>query len=132
MAKKATRTGGASRVQRAVDQDTAAWLAGAEQNPNTLTSRQRYNQERVRANLDVHPDVKRALEQIAAAQQTSLAQAGGFLLAWAIQEYYRGNTLKTTLYESAVLSPSPRAEYKLCLPAAWLDALRALVEKSAH
>jgi len=123
MAKKATRTGGASRVQRAVDQDTAAWLSGTETNPNTLTTKQRYNQERVRANLDVHPTVKQVLEQIAAAQKTSLAQAGGFLLAWAAQEYYRGNKLADAFYEARIPNPSPRAEYKLGLPEDWLGAL---------
>ena len=127
--KKATRTGGASRVQRAVDQDTAAWLSGAEHNPNTQTAKQRYNQERVRANLDIHPAVKLALEQIAAAQKTSLAQAGGFLLAWAILEYFRGNSLPDELHDAHIPNPSPRAEYKLGLPEDWLVALRALAEK---
>lgn len=126
---KTGRVGGASRVQRSVDKDTATWLSGAAQNPNTITTKQRYEQERVRANLDVHPDVKETLAQIAAQQKTSLAQAGGFLLAWAVQEYFRGNTLSNAMYEAGVPNPSPRAEYKLDLPDAWLDDLRTLREK---
>lgn len=128
MAKK-ERVGGASRVKRTVDDETAQWLSGTAQNPNTLTAKQRYEQDRVRANLDVHPDVKEVLAQIAAQQKTSLAQAGGFLLAWAVQEYFRGNNLNDAMYAAHVLSPSPRAEYKLDLPDEWLSALRALCEK---
>lgn len=131
MAKKAQRVGGATRVQRNVDEGTATWLAGAAQNPNTITTKQRYEQQRVRANLDVHPDTKRALEQIAVAQKTSLAQAGGFLLAWAVHEYFRGNNcaaLRDLIYENHVYNPSPRCEYKLEIPVEWLAELGALPE----
>jgi hypothetical protein len=128
MTKKGARSGGAARVRRTVDQDTASWLSGAAQNPTTVTTKQRYEQERVRANLDLHPDVKAVLTLIAERQKTSIAQAGGFLLAWAVQEYFQGNTLNAAMHSAHVPNPSPRAEYKLDLPADWLAALAALVE----
>jgi len=117
------RIGGASRLQREVDKDTAAWLADTVQNPSTVTTKQRADQARVRANLDVHPDVKRALERIAFQQQTGLAQAGGFLLAWAVREYFRGNALAAEMSAAREYNPSPRAEYKLVLPDEWIDTL---------
>lgn len=132
MVKKAQqRVGGAARVQRNVDESTATWLSGTAQNPNTVTTRQKYDQARVRANLDIHPHVKRLLEGIAATEKTSLSQAGAFLLAWAVHEYFRGNKremLRDLMYEGHVYSPSPRCEYKLEIPAEWLAELGALLE----
>ena len=126
MTAKKGRVGGAQKVQRQVDAQTDEWLNKSARNPATLTTRQRYEQNRVRANMDVPPKVKTALETIAAAEGTSLAQLGGFMLAWALREYAgaQRETLKNLLYEARVYSPSPRCAYKLEIPPAWTDTFK--------
>jgi hypothetical protein len=127
---KNARVGGAQKVQRQVDAQTDEWLNKSARNPATVTARQRYEQQRVRANMDVAPDVKAALEKLAAAENTSLAQLSGFLLAWALREYAGGQheTLKTLLYDAHIYSPSPRCAYKLEIPPAWADTLKPSFE----
>lgn len=114
-------------LKRNVDAGTATWLSGTAQNPNTITTKQKYEQQRVRANLDVPAYVKAALERIAAEEKTSLSQVGAFLLAWAVKEYCRGNNsahLHDLIYEAKIYSPSPRCEYRLEIPGeqAWLES----------
>ena len=105
------RVGGIQIADPAVTE----WQQTAARNRAALTRKQRQDRERVRVRYDVPPWLKEAVEQVAAELDTSISQAGAFLLAWALDAYRRGDGELLSALEGAKEANhrSPRFVYDL-------------------
>lgn len=115
MPKTRDRVGGLKNLDPAV----AAWQRGAATNQAALTTKQRYDRERVRVRLDVPPQVAAGLEREATTLGTSQSQLGAFLLAWGLYQLHSGaaeNELLLAVDTAKTWSKAINVKYDLVIP----------------
>lgn len=114
------RVGGLSGI----DPDVAAFQKTAAQNPAALTKKQRRDRKRLRTIFDIEPELKAAIEHIAARESTSASQVAAMLLAYGLRTYARADAeLREAFREDRTPARTPRFEWMISAPETWFSEI---------
>jgi hypothetical protein len=103
-----------------LDAGVAAILGESQQRQErrSMTAKERYDAERVKASYDCPRWLREAVKQAASQRGTSASQLAAFLLVWGLAELKRGNDeLRDLLWRSRQARPDAlRIEYDVEIP----------------
>lgn len=107
-----------------VDPAVTEFQKKAALNTAALTRKQRRDRRRVVAKYDFPPEVKTAVEKIAAEESTSYSQVAALLLAYAICMYAQGDPeIVAVFQENREPARTPRFEWNIEIPETWTRVL---------
>lgn len=116
-----------SAAPPAVDPENKSWIAGAAENPATVSRKKRQDRARVRIYVDVTPELKALLEQIAGwehGEDTSMSQVAEMLLTFGARAYQAGDRALHAAFDGGKThARTPRFTWNVRIPAAWDDEI---------
>jgi hypothetical protein len=120
-----------SAAPPAVDPENREWVDGAAENPSTVSNKKRKDRARVRIYVDVSPELKAMLEQIAGwehGEDTSMSQVAEMLLTFGARAYQDGDrALQAAFHEGKTHARTPRFTWNVEIPEAWDDEIASFL-----